>query len=555
MTSTPERTLERSHSARSDRTVDESLDLSSMGDFDEVEAVQPISSAAVVRAGRRAGRARQEELADQTLDLSASFDQLDTSQLELEPVRPATAAAAVGGVRQLALEEVQAVEDYDEDFLEESLASIPSPPVTREPPVGGAAGSSRDPLATSIGSASSGSSRKSGGLRQMQQSLGGRQGRPTQGGVALAPVSTSAASAGGGGGGGGGASAAEVARLTAELRETREKLAVTEVSAVSLRDERDGLQRRLREAEARRADADERARSAEASARAAEQTAALRGSASAEQAQAQASAASRGELERLRSAHAAEMGAAQARHAAELKAAEERGAQAAHSAREAHTRELGATQALHEQARSAGSKWPSWRGHSWPPRARQSAFESSGLPSALVMRGPSPRISPGGRGCSQKPPKSPFSPRLTVQALAARDKQHAGSLQARVELATAQAAQSSRLRVAELEAQVRCFAPHHSHSLTTHTHPTAASCAHVFPPSRRRWRSATIRCAPRGRCTRARWRSSRRSRRRWRRSASASSASSCRSRRSAARRRWRRPRRRGVVKAAVLARP
>ena len=40
----------------------------------------------------------------------------------------------------------------------------------------------------------------------------------------------------------------------------------------------------------------------------------------------------------------------------------------------------------------------SWRGRSWPPRARRTASEGLGLPSALVRRGPAPRISPGGRG-------------------------------------------------------------------------------------------------------------------------------------------------------------
>ena len=40
------------------------------------------------------------------------------------------------------------------------------------------------------------------------------------------------------------------------------------------------------------------------------------------------------------------------------------------------------------------SKWPSWRGHSWPPRAHSSASEGLGLPSALVRRGPAPQTSP-----------------------------------------------------------------------------------------------------------------------------------------------------------------
>ena len=61
---TPGGTHERSYSARSDRTADESLDLSSMGDFDAAEAAQPIPAAQAARHGRRAGGARQEELAD-----------------------------------------------------------------------------------------------------------------------------------------------------------------------------------------------------------------------------------------------------------------------------------------------------------------------------------------------------------------------------------------------------------------------------------------------------------------------------------------------------------
>ena len=88
--------LQRSFSARSDRTVDMSMDMShddmtfaGLSDCDEVEAVQPTSGAPVaqaIRHGRRAGRPAAEELAEETLDLSASFDQLDTSQLDMEAV-------------------------------------------------------------------------------------------------------------------------------------------------------------------------------------------------------------------------------------------------------------------------------------------------------------------------------------------------------------------------------------------------------------------------------------------------------------------------------------
>ena len=45
----------------------------------------------------------------------------------------------------------------------------------------------------------------------------------------------------------------------------------------------------------------------------------------------------------------------------------------------------------------AWSKWPSWRGDIWPPRAHRTASEGLGLPSALVRRGPAPRIPLGGR--------------------------------------------------------------------------------------------------------------------------------------------------------------
>ena len=47
---------------------------------------------------------------------------------------------------------------------------------------------------------------------------------------------------------------------------------------------------------------------------------------------------------------------------------------------------------------AAWSKWPSWRGHSWPPWAHQTASEGSRLPSALVRRGPASQIPPRGRG-------------------------------------------------------------------------------------------------------------------------------------------------------------
>ena len=47
---------------------------------------------------------------------------------------------------------------------------------------------------------------------------------------------------------------------------------------------------------------------------------------------------------------------------------------------------------------TAESKWPSWRGHSWPPRARQTAHEGLGLPSALGRRGPAGQVPPKRRG-------------------------------------------------------------------------------------------------------------------------------------------------------------
>ena len=53
--------------------------------------------------------------------------------------------------------------------------------------------------------------------------------------------------------------------------------------------------------------------------------------------------------------------------------------------------------ALREHA-SARSTWPSWRGHSWPPAARQAAYGGLGLPSALRQSSPSPQVPPRSRG-------------------------------------------------------------------------------------------------------------------------------------------------------------
>ena len=49
---------------------------------------------------------------------------------------------------------------------------------------------------------------------------------------------------------------------------------------------------------------------------------------------------------------------------------------------------------------AAWSKWPSCLGHSWPPRAPQTASEGVGLPFALVGRGPASQTPPRGRGLS-----------------------------------------------------------------------------------------------------------------------------------------------------------
>ena len=51
---------------------------------------------------------------------------------------------------------------------------------------------------------------------------------------------------------------------------------------------------------------------------------------------------------------------------------------------------------------AAWSNWPSWRCHSWPPRAPQSASEGLGLPSALVGRGPASQMTQRGRGPSAR---------------------------------------------------------------------------------------------------------------------------------------------------------
>ena len=52
---------------------------------------------------------------------------------------------------------------------------------------------------------------------------------------------------------------------------------------------------------------------------------------------------------------------------------------------------------------AAWSKWPSWLGHSWPPRAPQTAFEGLRLPSALGRRGLAPQITAGSDGSSATP--------------------------------------------------------------------------------------------------------------------------------------------------------
>ena len=50
----------------------------------------------------------------------------------------------------------------------------------------------------------------------------------------------------------------------------------------------------------------------------------------------------------------------------------------------------------------AWSKWPSWRGQSWPPRAHRTASEGLGLPFALVGRGSAGQIPPRGRDLSAR---------------------------------------------------------------------------------------------------------------------------------------------------------
>tara|TARA_B110001452_G_scaffold261588_1_gene260551 strand:- start:107 stop:1345 length:1239 start_codon:yes stop_codon:yes gene_type:complete len=51
---------------------------------------------------------------------------------------------------------------------------------------------------------------------------------------------------------------------------------------------------------------------------------------------------------------------------------------------------------------AARSKWPSWRRHSWPPRAHEAASEGSRLLLALVRRGPASQIPLRGRGFSER---------------------------------------------------------------------------------------------------------------------------------------------------------
>ena len=121
----PERSL-GALSAFSDRTVDVSIDDASSGleGCDHVENVvaAPSSSA---RHGRRAGGASAApltDLAEDTLDLSASFDQLELSGLEAVRAPPPAA-------------EEYAEEEFLEESIEEPAAScgrrLPRPPRPR----------------------------------------------------------------------------------------------------------------------------------------------------------------------------------------------------------------------------------------------------------------------------------------------------------------------------------------------------------------------------------------------------------------------------------------
>ena len=57
-------------------------------------------------------------------------------------------------------------------------------------------------------------------------------------------------------------------------------------------------------------------------------------------------------------------------------------------------------------ARAGWSEVRSWRGHSWPPRAPQTASEGLGRPSALVRSGPASETPPRGRGLPARGPAS-----------------------------------------------------------------------------------------------------------------------------------------------------
>ena len=59
-----------------------------------------------------------------------------------------------------------------------------------------------------------------------------------------------------------------------------------------------------------------------------------------------------------------------------------------------------------DKATPAGSKWPSWWGHGWPPRAPRAASEGPRPPSALGRRGRASRIPPRGRAIGATPHES-----------------------------------------------------------------------------------------------------------------------------------------------------
>ena len=312
----PERSL-GALSAFSDRTVDVSIDDASSGleGCDHVENVvaAPSSSA---RHGRRAGGASAApltDLAEDTLDLSASFDQLELSGLEAVRAPPAAA-------------EEYAEEEFLEESIEELAASCGS--------VGSAGSGSRprgvDYAATRAAARSMGASEvtaaRAGRRAEDRFEVAARAAFAPAPAAAPAPASKAAASPPR-------AAAAAGGDLRAALAQAEQKAAWAEEFGTKQRLELEerlaAVEGRLRLSEQREAKLQDELMECSGSQR---------------------------DADRMKAQREAERAAANERTRDAVAAAEAKAAAAAQATAQAHTRELAAAAAMAEQARAAAEK-------------------------------------------------------------------------------------------------------------------------------------------------------------------------------------------------------